>query len=216
MKSHICTGTDLSGSITIEGDHYMFCNQRRQCQDAPGNNPGYRHAIIFPGGQSTIRPVSILIAAFIICLTISPANAFTAKNLDISVQADSNATITFDYDLTIFEQFAVFLRIADPAGELKNALESEFNRTVAVTEADGSRVRILVSGFASKHEKDGVVTMRTPSLSFTSAQKILDRYWFAPLIHPDFSPAVTRVSFPDGYSVEYTDQITIPAVTHAI
>jgi len=163
-----------------------------------------------------VKHAFLLAALFIFILAVSPAQAFTAKNLDISVQADTNATITFDYDLTVFERAAVFMRIADPALELKKALESNYHKPVTVTHADGSRLQVVVRGFASKSGQGGAVTMRTPALSFVSAQKVLDQYWFAPIIHPDFSPSVTRVTFPDGYTREFSEQIAIPAISHTL
>ena len=39
--------------------------------------------------------------------------------------------------------------------------------------------------------------MVTPSLSFARAQQVMDEYWFAPLVSPDFSPGITTVIFPE-------------------
>ena len=160
----------------------------------------------------------ILTTAFILVLwscTI-PVQAFTAKNLDVAVQGSGDAIITFDYELTWFENIAVFIHIADPAIELKKALESNFNKPVEVIRADGGESQFSVQGFATVKEKDGAITMKTPALSFAEAEKILNQYWFAPLISPDFSPDVTRVRFPDGYVEEFDNQISIPAVTHTL
>ena len=63
---------------------------------------------------------------------------------------------------------------------------------------------------------DGTTTYRTPGLSFAAAEKVLKRSWFAPLINPDLSPAVTQVTFPDGYVVQFDNQISIPSVTHSV
>ncbi len=65
-------------------------------------------------------------------------------------------------------------------------------------------------------EHNGTVMMKTPALSFADAQKVLNQYRFAPFINPDFSPDITRVSFPDGYSEEFQNQISIPAVSHIL
>jgi hypothetical protein len=146
----------------------------------------------------------------------APVQAFTAKNLDVAVQGGGDAIITFDYELSWFENIAVFMHIADPAVELKKALESNFNKPVEVIRADGGESQFSVQGFASAKEQDGAVTMKTPALSFVEAEKILNQYWFAPLISPDFSPEVTRVRFPDGYVEEFDNQISIPAVTHTL
>ena len=150
------------------------------------------------------------------CLAVSPVHAFTAKTLDITVQENTDAVIVFDYGLSWFENIAVFMRIADPGTELKKALESSYGKPVFVAKSDGSESRFVVQGFASKEERGGKVTLITPALSFVDAEEILNRYWFAPLISPDFSPAVTRVNFPDDYTEEFYNQISIPARRHTL
>jgi len=150
------------------------------------------------------------------CCAVSPVHAFTAKTLDITVQENTDAVITFSYELSWFENFAVFLQIANPGTELKGALESSYGKPVVVIKADGGESRFMVQGFASKQEQDGIVTMKTPALSFVEAEKILNQYWFAPFISPDFSPAVTRVNFPDDYTEEFYNQISIPAIRHTL
>jgi hypothetical protein len=145
-----------------------------------------------------------------------PVQAFTAKTLDVAVQGSGDAIITFDYELSWFENIAVFMHIADPAIELKKALESNFNTPVDVIRADGGESQFTVHSFATVKEQDGTTTMKTPGLSFVEAQKILDQYWFAPLVSPDFSPEVTRVRFPDGYIEIFDNQISIPPLTHSL
>jgi len=150
------------------------------------------------------------------CLAVSPVHAFTAKTLDITVQENTDAVIAFDYGLSWFENIAVFMRIADPGTELKKALESSYGKPVLVTKSNGGESEFMVQGFASKEERGGTVTLITPALSFADAEKILNQYWFAPLISPDFSPAVTRVNFPDDYTEEFYNQISIPALRHTL
>ena len=156
--------------------------------------------------------ILLLVTCFFIC----PAQAFTAKSLDIAVQQNGDAVITFTYELSWIENIAVFMRIADPGVELQKALENNYKKSVDVIVANAGESQVVVYGFASVHENDGMVTMETPALSFADAQKILNQYWFAPLITPDFSPDITTVSFPDGYTQEFSNQISIPAVSHTL
>jgi len=164
-----------------------------------------RRYALFPTGL-------LLIALIIAC----PVQAFTAKSLDIVVQDNTDAVITFDYDLTWYENIAVFARITDPGIELKKALESNFNKPVEVVRADTGRSQFYVQGFASGQEHDGTVTLTTPALSFREAENILKQYWFAPIIHPDFSPDGTRIVFSDGYVQTFRNQDRIPAVSHTL
>jgi len=145
-----------------------------------------------------------------------PAQAFTAQNLDIAIQENNDAVISFDYDLSWYENIVVFSRIVDPAHELAKALTSQFKKNVEVTSVSGNNIQVVVENFASRKVSDGVVSLNTPALSFKNAEKVLDKYWFAQFINPDFSPAVTRISFPDGYSEEFYNQDQVPAVRHGI
>ena len=158
----------------------------------------------------------LVIGIAILALCACPAQAFTAKTLDIAVQANGDAIITFDYDLSWYENVAVFTRIANPNTELKKALENNFDASVDVLATSGSEAKVLVHGFASKNANNGSTTMTTPALSFQSAERVLKQYWFAPLISVDFSPEVTRVVFPDGYTETYYNQIALPQISHTM
>ncbi len=162
----------------------------------------------------TILPIMaiLVLAAFL----AAPASAFTAKNLDIAVEQNGDATITFQYDLSLFETFAVYFRIADPAAELKSSLETNYHKTVDVTRTSQSETQLRVAKFATIQPGEGPVTLVTPALSFAEAEKLLSRYWFAPLISVDFSPDVTLVRFPDGYAARFENQVAIPQVTHTL
>jgi hypothetical protein len=158
--------------------------------------------------------IGVLILATL--FAISPVHAFTAKNLDIAIQPDTSADITFTYELSWYENIAVFARIADPATELKKALTSQFDKPVDVVSVSGSSVEVRVQNFAARKVTGDSVTLKTPSLSFQNAENALKQYWFAPLISPDFSPDVTTVSFPDGYAEKFYNQVSIPAVSHVL
>lgn len=162
----------------------------------------------------TIFPITaiLVLAAFL----VAPASAFTAKNLDIAVEQNGDATITFQYDLSLFETFAVYFRIADPAAELKSALEQNYHKTVDVIRTSPSETQLRVAKFATIPPGEGPLTIVTPALSFAEAEKLLKQYWFAPLISVDFSPDVTLVRFPDGFSARFENQVAIPQVTHTL
>ncbi|MHB8164353.1 MAG: hypothetical protein ACYDDV_08390 [Methanoregula sp.] len=147
---------------------------------------------------------------------VMPAQAFTMKSLTITLAPNGNAEMDMQYDLSLIEQSAVFFRIADPAAELKKAFESKADQPVTVTKATSSSAIVIVPAFASVTEENNQTWMKTPSVSFERAQKILNSYWFAPLISPDFSPATTTVIFPDGSRETWHDQISIPSVSHPI
>jgi len=152
----------------------------------------------------------------ILAFTMMPAQAFTMKSLTITLAEQGDAQIDMQYELSLFEQSAVFFRIADPASELKSAFERQGKEPVTVTRATSTMASVIIPSFASVTKKDGKEIMEAPSVSFERAEKVLNQYWFAPLISPDFSPATTTIIFPDGYRVNYHDLITIPSVSHTI
>jgi len=152
----------------------------------------------------------------VLLLATSPAQAFTAKTLDISIQDTTDAIVTFDYDLAWYENIVVFSHIVDPAAELAEVFRSESSKNVVVTSVSGNRAGLLIEKFASRKISDGVESLNAPSLSFTKAEKVLDTYWFARFISPDFSPEVTRVRFPDGYTEEFYNVEQIPSVRHVM
>jgi methyl coenzyme M reductase subunit C len=164
-----------------------------------------------------LKKICILIAG--LCLfacAAMPAEAFTVKSLTMTLAPDGYAQVDMQYDLTLFEEGAIFFRISDPATELKKAFDSNSQYPVTVTRATGSSAKVLIPSFASSNSEGDITTMVTPSLSFEKAQRVLDHYWFAPLISPDFSPDVTTIIFPDGYQESFYNLLVIPSVPHQL
>jgi hypothetical protein len=157
-----------------------------------------------------------LVTFCILAAAIFPAQAFTAKSLTITLAPDGNAKLDMHYDLSFIEQNAVFFKIADPAEELKNAFDTHSSEPVTVSSATSSSAVVLIPSFADISRTGTKTTMVTPSLSFARAQQVMDGYWFAPLISPDFSPGVTTVIFPDGHKETYYEALTLPSVSHTL
>ncbi len=158
----------------------------------------------------------LLAVATLLSVAVVPAMAFSADQLDIRVQDNGDAEINFGYTLSWLEYLAVYLHIADPGKELKAALEPNLHRPVTVTSMNTRGTDLLVERFAVISTFNGTTTVVTPGLSFAEAQKILNGYWFAPLVQPDFSPTATTVTFPDGYVRSFGETETIPPVVHVI
>lgn len=145
-----------------------------------------------------------------------PAAAFQAKTLTITVGDTGDAQVDFTYQLTWLEQAAVFVKLVDPAQELKSAIENNFYANVSVDQVKNDETLLTVDSFATIKETPEGMTYSTPALSFQNAERALKEYWFAPLINPDFSPDTTRVTFPDGYFEESSGAISIPAISHTV
>jgi hypothetical protein len=157
-----------------------------------------------------------IISLCILAVAIMPVQAFTAKSLTISLAPDGDARVDMHYELSFLEQTAVFLKLADPAAELKKAFDSHASEPVTVPQATSSSAVVLIPGFATINEGTRQVRMTTPTVSFEKAQQVINNYWFAPLVSPDFSPEVTTVIFPDGYEKQFSDVITVPSLSHTL
>jgi hypothetical protein len=157
-----------------------------------------------------------LVTLFVLAAAIHPVQAFTAKSLTITLAPDGDADLDMQYDLSFIEQSAVFFKIADPAAELKNAFDTHSSEPVTVKEATSSSAVVHIPAFADVSMNHKKTTMVTPGLSFERAQQVMDEYWFAPLISPDFSPGVSTIIFPDGYKAVYYDALNLPSVSRTL
>lgn len=152
----------------------------------------------------------------IVFLAVSPVQAFTAKDLTITLDQNGNADVVMKYELSVPEYFAVFLRVADPKAELTRALDSSLGKEVTVKSFESNSAHVAIPSFAQVSNGSGIPMMISPRMSFAHAQETVEQYWFAALISPDFSPENTRVVFPDGFTAGFSDEMTIPSVSHAL
>ena len=152
----------------------------------------------------------------VVLFAVMPAQAFTAKSLTVTLSADGDAQADMQYDMSFLEQTAVFFRIADPAAELKKAFDANTRYPVSVPKATSSSATVIIWSFATVSGTGNDATMVTPEVSFAQAEQVLNQYWFAPLLSPDFSPEVTTIIFPDGYQVTFNNVLAIPPVQHAM
>lgn len=164
-----------------------------------------------------LKKICILVAGLcLLAFAAMPVEAFTVKSLTMTLAPDGDAQVDMQYELTLFEEGAIFFRLSDPAAELKKAFDANSKHPVTVTQATGSSARVLIPSFASVSTEADTITMVSPSISFEKAQSVLDKYWFAPLLSPDFSPDLTTIIFPDGYQTNFYNLLVIPSVPHQI
>jgi hypothetical protein len=164
-----------------------------------------------------MKKIFIIITGLcLMACTVMPASAFTMKSLNISLVGNGEALVDINYELSFVEQSAVFFRLADPAAQLKSAFDAGGSQQVTVTQVTSSSAHIVIPSFGSVTPTGEKSTITTPPVSYERARDVLNTYWFAPLVSPDFSPAVTTVTFPDGYMVNFYDQIGIPSISHQL
>ena len=157
----------------------------------------------------------LLIAVVLAALLAAPgALAFEATTLDVTIGPSGAADVVMTYDLNWIERLGVYAAIAAPGPALEKALGTLSGRTVRVREAGPDGAAFVVTKFAKvAHGRDGTV-YTTPGVDFRVFGRALDGYWFGRFVSPDFSPAVTTLTFPDGHREQFDGRTGLPAVTH--
>jgi len=171
------------------------------------------------GGRYMRRTGTKLIICGILLIILigsGPVQAFSSDRLAVDLLDDGDAYIAFEYTLNMAEQVAVYLKIADPNAELKKALEDMFHHPVTVDEVTNNSARFRVEAFSNITETNGSVLMKTPEISFTMAEKALQKYWFAPLVQADYTAEIATSTYPDGYVEEFFDTNKIPATSRVL
>lgn len=162
-------------------------------------------------------PLSMLcVAALLLAAFVLPASALTSDTLDVAVNESGDAQVDFRFTLTWYEHVAVWLNLMNPADTMKEALSSYSDKEVDVLSVTDASTSMLVYGFARVEEAENATLYRTPQMRFADSEAIAARYWFGPLLDIDTTPALTTVTFPDGYNETFVDAQTIPAIEHLI
>jgi hypothetical protein len=152
----------------------------------------------------------------VFAFSVMPASAFTAKDLTITLSQNGDAQVHMQYDLAWPEQVAVFFRIADPAAELRNGLENELHKPVTVLGVTSSSADVIIPSFAYVSRSGDSSALVTPAFTFSHVQEAVNRYWFAKLVSPNFTPQVTTLIFPDGFRASFKNRSAIPTVAHRL
>jgi len=167
--------------------------------------------------RSPMRKIYLIIGCLcLLAFAAMPAQAFTARSLTITLSQNGDAQADMQYELSWTEQIAVFFRLADPAGQLKNGLENELGRPVTVTSFTSSTADVTIPSFAYASGLGTSRSLVTPAFTFSHIQEAVNKYWFARFISPNFTPRVTTIIFPDGFRAVYYDRTNIPTVAHRL
>jgi len=159
-----------------------------------------------------------LVALLVLALISMPATAFTAKKVVITINNDGDANINFNYQLTWMESF-VYSFIPNKEQIVQSALEGNFpSKEVDSIQVSRTSTDLIVRDFAKVTTSGGTTTFKTPTVSFTMAQDLLNNYpRIARAITPDFSPEETIVKFPgSGDTYTYINVDGIPQITYTI
>ena len=155
----------------------------------------------------SLRPLLVLLAS-------APAAALHARYLDIGIERNGDATVTFEYTLPWIEQGLAFIGAVNPDRDLGQILAAASGGEIGAFSADDGVTTFTVRGFANITETPPVTTCTTPALNLSWGEAGYQSSILAPLLVPDFSPDVTVIRFPDAYSLTFRDQLLIPNTTH--
>ncbi len=169
------------------------------------------------GINAKLTRFSILLLLIVSLATVAmPASALTITSYDAVIQDDGNAILTFNYEMTLVEYLGYYLNIANPGKIIKEEYDKHANMPGDVISSDSKGTSFKVYGYAAVSNDENGKTITTPSQSFQKAEAVLMEHPVAKLTTFDLSPDITRVIFPDGYTENFYNELSIPSITHVI
>lgn len=157
---------------------------------------------------------SCIIAVICVFFVIAaPASAFVANSLDITVNRNGDATALFKFTLEGIIENAIPQSVLEE--ELKKGLSTGSEPPVLLAD-DRSSATILMKDFADTADVATGTEYRTESMDFTRAQIALKNSALSSVITADFSPERITITFPDGYTQNFSRVDTLPSVTHTV
>lgn len=164
-----------------------------------------------PGTSRTLR--ILLVIAGIALFFLSPASAFTANSLDITVGESGDAIAIFRFSLEGMIENAIPQSLLEE--ELLKGLStsSEPPELIAM---DRSSATIRMKQFASRSDVPTGTEYRTVTMNFKKAEIALQSSALSSVVTADFSPATITITFPDSYNRQFTDADILPSLTHIV
>lgn len=155
----------------------------------------------------------ILVVACAVLLLFSPASAFTANSLDITVEKGGDATAVFAFTLDGVIENAIPQSVLEE--QLVNGLGSSADPPTLIT-MDKSSATLLMKKFASVSDVAQGTEYLTGSMDFKKADVALKNSAVSSVIAADFSPSRITVTFPDSYARTFSDVDALPSLTHTV
>jgi len=149
----------------------------------------------------------------IIFFLIAPVQAFTADSLNITVGTNGDAIADFHFTLQGVIENAIPLSVLQDQMTKGLATSSEPPQVLTFSKSEAT---LLLKGFAVTNTVPAGTEYQTSPMDFTKAQVALQNSAAGSVITADFSPAITTVTFPDGYSRQFIAQSTLPSVDHIV
>lgn len=188
----------------------------------PGNQafilflPGTVYIITIYAEELMFPFTRIIIIGLIFLLSVAGVSALSISQITYTVEQDGNGTVDMDYQLNSTEklQYDLITKVLDLKSIGKKELEKALKREVQVQSITPESVQLSVYNMATIDS--GTIT--TPSFTYVPVESLLEPslYWIIQKFNIDFTPHISKVVFPDGYSESFTDAETIPVIVHQL
>lgn len=146
-------------------------------------------------------------------LFISPAHAFTANSLDITIDKSGDAVAVFTFTLEGVLENTIPQSMLEE--ELKKGLTTSSEPPVLLT-MDKTGTTMLLKKFADKREVEQGTEYSTASMDFQKAEIALKNSVLSSMVTADFSPAKITITFPDAHTKKFENSAVLPALTHIV
>lgn len=160
--------------------------------------------------------IRFIIVGFILLLLISGVSAFSISQITYTVNEDGDGAVEMNYQLNSTEklQYDLITKALDLKSIGKKELEKALNREVTVQSISPESVQLSVYDMATIN--NGAIT--TPSFTYVPVESLVDPslYWVIQRFDIDFTPHISKVVFPDGYSESFADTNTVPEIVHQL
>jgi len=160
--------------------------------------------------------IPVRAACLLLCLALlagAPAAAFTADSLSITVKANGDATADFRFTLQGVIENAIPVSVLQDQLTKGLATSAEPPQVISFS---SSEAVLLLKGFAATTTVPTGTEYQTTSMNFTNAQAALQNSAVSSVISADFSPRITTVTFPDGYTREFDNSPVLPSIDHIV
>jgi len=160
---------------------------------------------------ANLLPIICIIG--IAVLFISPAHAFTANSLDITLDKSGDAVAIFTFTLEGFLENTIPQSMLEE--ELKKGLTTSSEPPVLLS-MNKTETTMLLKKFAETRDVEQGTEYRTASMDFKKAEIALKNSALSSAVTADFSPSKITVTFPDAYTKKFENTAVLPALTHIV
>jgi hypothetical protein len=163
--------------------------------------------------HTTLYPLFLCGILCTALLLVAPVQAFTADSLSITVAKNGDATAAFTYTLDGVIENAIPESILQEQMVKGLATSSDPPEVLSFSKSEAD---LYLKNFALVTDVPTGTEYQTASMDFKKAQIALQNSAVSTVISADFSPKVTTVTFPDGYSRQLTSSSVLPSLDHTV